>query len=47
MMKASTIHSRARELMILIQERTLTMEMSKMKIRLLELEKKFKEKTLI
>jgi hypothetical protein len=46
-MKASTIHSRARELMTLIQARILTMEMSKMKIPSQELEKKFKEKTLI
>lgn len=45
LMKASTIHSRARELMTLIQVRTLTMEMSKMEIRSQELEKKFKEKT--
>ena len=45
LMKASTIHSRERELMTLIQVRTLTMEMSKMEIRSQGLEKKFKEKT--
>ena len=45
LMKASTIHSRARKLMTLIQVRILTMEMSKMEILSQELEKKFKEKT--